>query len=107
MTRKLPDEEAACNMIKRMRANHALSVTKSITVRIGKDDDSRSISAVLKLSVYAPTGSVSVRHSLYYRRKSISPSSYEKLVCSNAHAIEQLEKQRAYNRKSSKTQKAK
>ncbi|MCK5431137.1 MAG: hypothetical protein KAJ03_00260 [Gammaproteobacteria bacterium] len=95
---KLPDEIAACNMIKQNRHVSARRIRKTITLHIGEDIDGRIISTVLKLFFATSTEHVSLGHCLTYRNRNISPSTNKRLVCTNAHALKQLEKTRAYHR---------
>ena len=104
---KLPDEVAACNMIKNARIYSKRFSKKTHTVRIGKDVDGYIISAVLKLTFNPSTDHIALAHPLSYKTTSIYPSTNKKLVCTNSHALEQLDKRRGYERKRRAERKAK
>ena len=103
---KLPDEVAACNMIKQNRKVSARLIRKTITLHIGDDIDGLTISTVLRLAFSTSTEHVSLGHCITYRNRTISPSTNKKLVCTNAHALNQLEKTRAYHREYNRKRRA-
>ena len=94
----LPDEDAACNMIKNMHIQDANRLQKTITVCVGEDVHGRAISALARVKVRSSTGAVSVTGNIVYRNHDIHPTTNKKLVCTNAHALEQLVAKRAYQK---------
>ena len=102
----LADEDAACNMIKNIRIQDTKRLQKTITVCIGEDVHGRAISAQTRIKVRSTTGTVSVTGNIGYRTHCIHPTTNKKLVCTNAHAFEQLVAKRAYQKEYSRKRRA-
>lgn len=103
---KLPDEVAACNMIKIQRRNAAKRTYKTMTCDIGQDFGGWRISAGLRIVYNPSTGHVSLSHCIRYRKHDIYQNTRKKLMCTNAHALEQLEKKRTYYREYNRKRRA-
>lgn len=101
MGTKLPDEIAACNLIRRRRkasrmadrSNYHKYITRRVSVEEG-----RQISTQIRLTYNPRTDSIVVDSALTYYSHSIYPSTHRKLVCTNDAALDTLENCRKCDR---------
>ncbi len=91
---KLPDEIAACNLIKRVRlyARHGMK-HKSVSIPLRKF----GLRAQLIITYRRSTGHVSLAHTLMYHQCGFSPTTHQKLICTNQHALNVLNINRKRN----------
>ena len=91
--KKLPDEIAACRLIKRMRKYNKTRKFKTISIPLNTND--AKLSSRLSLEYNPSTEHENISsHGLVYKRICIYPTTKQKLKCINKHAIDYLEKQR-------------
>ena len=96
---KLPDEEAACNIIKyRIEYDRKNKVSKTITLQLFYEAKS-SVSAVSMIQYNLKTNNIQSSNCIKWKRKSISPTTNQKLHCTNTHALEVLNTHRQHSHK--------
>ena len=99
MVNKLEDTKAVCNIIKRMRAQSRTLKRKYIGVPINIDDEIKTINRT-DVSYNPSTGTVVISTSgLKCKGIYAYPTKFQKLKCTNQHALDMLEKIREYDRK--------
>lgn len=91
--------EAACKLIKRNRENSKLNKSKTVNVKLFKEDK-YTVSAFLSIKTSRTLyGNPSFAHGLKYRRISISPTTNNKLKCINEAGLLNLQKSRKVSNK--------
>ena len=96
---KLPDEEAACNIIMNNRRNSRLNhVTKTITIKLFEMND-YMLSTRLNMVYNINTNNIAFAHCLSYKNNRIYPTTNLKLRCTNKHALDMLAVARDLRRK--------
>jgi len=94
---RLPDEIAACNLIRQQRKSERESrKSKCITIRINKENDI-FITTKLFSTYNINTNVISYTHALHIKNAFIYPTTHQKLRCIDHHAIELLNKKRKRN----------
>lgn len=92
--KKLPDEIAACNLIKRERKYHKKFKYKCIIIPLDINDV--NISNKMTLHYNPSTEHIDISpHGIGYKTICIYPTTKQKLKCTNPHALEYLEMHRA------------
>lgn len=91
------DIEAACSLIKRMRARDKKNKGKTVTIRLFKENN-YVISACLSCK-YMPNGNTSYGHYLNHCGHIIAPTTNNKLRCINEAGMMQLKKHRIISNK--------
>lgn len=98
MVNKLEDTKAACNIIKRMRAQARNLKRKCISISIIIDNEIKAINRT-DLDYNPSTGHIGIS-TLGLKCKGIYayPTKNQKLKCTNQHALDMLEKIREYDK---------
>ena len=87
---KLPDEEAACNLIKHsLRYIRANIIAKTIRIML-YDLEGFTLSSRLTTTYNIKTNNVSFSHGIRWKRCLIYPTTNKKLKCTNQHALDKL-----------------
>jgi len=108
-SKNISETEAACDMIK-ARRDYIKQKCKNKTFTIPINDNISDLKLKNKISVLynTSTGNISISPSgIGYKTISISPSKNQKLICTNQHAIDMLNKQKEIHHKCYKKHKKK
>lgn len=91
----MDDITAACKLIERMRKRDKKNKSKTVTIKLFKENE-HVVSTCLTCK-YMPTDTVSYGHYLSYFSYTISPTINNKLKCINEAGLLQLKKKRIYS----------